>query len=336
MFTPAVQNALSRRSVLLGGLGLAASLTGCAGVDAGRGTTAAAAAGFPRRVDTALGPVEIAKRPERVVTLGREAEVSLALGVVPVGMAKGFRAEGAEPYLADPIAGKDVTLLDSAETIPYEQLAALRPDVILAGTRFGIEPELEQLAKIAPVVTFRKGSFVDTWQDQAGLIGEALGAEQRAAEVVAGLEKRLTDLAATHPEWAGRTFTLSFNYQAGTITSVIDPDDFAIRLMNQLGLVLSPTVQTLPTAARGQPDVSYELVSALDADVMLLAHASPDVQGQLEAAPVFASVPAVRDGRYVDVDLTTVSVLRTPMVLGIGYALDQLVPGLERAFPGGR
>jgi iron complex transport system substrate-binding protein len=64
---------------------------------------------------------------------------------------------------------------------------------------------------------------------------------------------------------------------------------------------------------------------------MLMAYISPDVQAQLEALPVFANLPSVREGRYIPVDLITVSALRTPMVLGIEYALDQLVPPLERA-----
>ena len=89
--------------------------------------------------------------------------------------------------------------------------------------------------------------------------------------------------------------------------------------------------QLRQTAGTEQPDLSYEVVSTLDADVLLMAHVSPSVQAQLEALPVFANLPSVGGGRYVPVDLITVSVLRAPMVLGIEYALDQLVPPLERA-----
>jgi iron-siderophore transport system substrate-binding protein len=322
---------LPRRLVLTGGLALAAGLAGCA---PGRTATdpGAPEAGFPRRVETALGPVDIPHKPKRIVTLGREAEVVLALDVTPVGMPKSYYADGVEPYLQDRISGRDVTVLNVDNAVPYEQIAALRPDVILAGTYYRIEAEQARLSQIAPVVTFRRGSYVDSWQEQAALVGEALGEEQRAAAVVAQLEARIADVAARHPSWPGRTFTLSFNYEAGKITSVVDPTDFAIQLINELGLVLSPGVDHLrQTAGTEQPDLSYEVVSTLDADVLLMAHVSPSVQAQLEALPVFANVPAVREGRYVPVDLITVSVLRAPMVLGIEYALDQLVPPMERA-----
>jgi iron complex transport system substrate-binding protein len=257
--------------------------------------------------------------------------VTLAFDVTPVGMPKGYYAEGVEPYLQDRIAGRDVTVLDMANGIPYEQVAALGPDLILAGTYYQVEGELARLSQIAPVVTFRRGSYVDTWQEQTALIGEALGEEQRAAAVVAQLEARIADVAAQHPAWRDRTFTISFNYEPGKITTIVDPEDFAIRLINQLGLVLSPGLAGLRQAGTEQPDLSYEVVSTLDADVMLMAYISPDVQAQLEALPVFANLPSVREGRYVPVDHITVSALRTPMVLGIEYALDQLVPPLERA-----
>lgn len=49
---------------------------------------------------------------------------------------------------------------------------------------------------------------------------------------------------------------------------------------------------------------------------MLLAHASPEIRIDLENQPLFANLPAVREDRYVVVDLVTVSALRTPMLRG--------------------
>jgi iron complex transport system substrate-binding protein len=80
-----------------------------------------------------------------------------------------------------------------------------------------------------------------------------------------------------------------------------------------------------------QPDVSYEAVEGLNADLVLMAHASDQLQSALEGNPVFANLPSVRDGRLVTVDLISVNALRTPMMRGINHALDLLVPELERA-----
>ncbi|MBW3574584.1 MAG: hypothetical protein KY450_06915 [Actinobacteria bacterium] len=98
------------------------------------------------------------------------------------------------------------------------------------------------------------------------------------------------------------------------MTTIANPEDFAVRLINQLGFVLSPTVSTLTDDVTQQPTISYEQIESLDADVMLVAHASPDVRADLESLPLFVNLPPVQDDRYVVVDLVAVSALRTPML----------------------
>lgn len=323
--------ALTRRDLLSGGLTLAALLTGC-GYDDQAEPAGATSAGFPRTFRTAHGSIRIPDEPRRIVTLGREAEVVLALGITPVGMLGAEFGDGVEPYLRNRIAGRDVEILDVTDGAPFERIAALNPDVILAGTYVALDAEHARLSEIAPVVGYVRGSYVDTWQEQATLIGQALGREAAAATEVDRRETRIRRIAARHPSWRGRTFSLSFNYQPGTLTSVTKQEDIAIRLLGQFGLRLSPQVSRLKAANEfGQPDISYELVSVLDAHVMIVAHATRDIRTQLERLPTFATLPAVREGRYVRLDLTTVSVLRTPMLLGIDHALDTMVPQIENA-----
>lgn len=323
---------ITRREFIVGGISIAALLAACGSEDEQARPANAAAGKFPRSVKTGLGPVDIPAKPKRVVTLGYEADVVLAMGVVPVGMRKEtFDPAGIPAYNRDAIAGKDVELIDTSSGVPYEQVAALRPDVILAGTLFEVEKEFDRLSKIAPVVSYRRGFSVDTWQEQAAIIGEALGEEEAAAAAVKALEDRIAGVASEHPEWAGKTFSLSFNFDVNQVTTVTNPEDFAIKLLNQLGLTLSPEVGKLTSNVTEQPTISYEQIGALDADVMLLSYVSDELRTELERLPLFTNLAAVRDGRYVAVDIITVSALRTPMVRGIGHALDQLTPQLEKA-----
>ena len=290
-----------------------------------------------RVVETAKGAVEIPERPERIVTLGFEANVLLDLGLVPVGMAREpFDPSGISSYNRELVEGENVTLIDmSTAELPFEQIAGLRPDLILAGTYYDIDKVHDRLSEIAPVVSYVKGSYEDTWQEQATLIGEATGKEAEAEAAVKRLSDRIAGMAARHPAWQGRTFSMSFNYDTGKITTITNPNDFAIRLLTELGLTLSPKVATLAGDDLSvQPDVSYEAVEALDADVILMAHASDQLQGSLEQNPVFANLPAVRNGGLVNVDLVSVNALRTPMMRGIDHVLDLLEPELERALGG--
>ena len=290
-----------------------------------------------RVVETAKGDIEIPGRPERIVTLGFEASVLLDLGLVPVGMAAdAYDPTGVPVYNREPVEGEDVELIDtSTAELPYEQIAGLRPDLILAGTYYDIDKAYDRLSEIAPVVTFVKGSYVDTWQEQATLIGEATGKEAEAERAIARVSDRIAGVAADHPDWKTKTFSMSFNYDTGKITTIVDPMDFAIQLVSQLGPTLSPKVTALAgDDPRTQPDVSYEAVEVLDADLVLMAHASGSLQDSLTSNPVFANLPAVEDGRVVTVDLVSINALRTPMLRGIDHALDLLVPDMERALGG--
>jgi iron complex transport system substrate-binding protein len=102
--------------------------------------------------------------------------------------------------------------------------------------------------------------------------------------------------------------------------------------VTQLGPALSPKVASLAGEDLSvQPDVSYESVEALDADLVLMAHASDTLQSSLTQNPVFANLPSTKQNRVVTVDLVSVNALRTPMLRGIDHALDLLVPEMERA-----
>lgn len=304
-------------------------LAGCGNPESqGEGSTEAF-----RTIKTAKGDIEVPERPARIVTLGFEASVLLDLGLVPVGMARdAYDPTGVPAYNREPVEGENVELIDtSGADLPYEQIAGLRPDLILAGTYYDIDKAYDRLSEIAPVVTYVKGSYVDTWQEQARLIGEATGKGAEAEAAIARVGDRISKIAAGHPAWKGKTFSMSFNYDTGKITTIVNPKDFAIQLLTQLGPALSPKVTILAGEDPAlQPDLSYEAVEALDADLVLLAHASESLQSSLTQNPVFANLPSVKEDRVVTVDLVSINALRTPMLRGIDHTLDLLVPEMER------
>jgi iron complex transport system substrate-binding protein len=96
--------------------------------------------GFPVTIENKLGRAEIPRRPERVVALGStDADIAVALGVTPLGVPKYVYGDGRDtPWLAARIGAADVVELD-AEQPSLEQIASLRPDVILASSFYSVD-----------------------------------------------------------------------------------------------------------------------------------------------------------------------------------------------------
>lgn len=287
---------------------------------------------FPVTITHKLGSTTIPEEPQRVVALGgADADIAVALGVPPVAVTKYSNGEYA-PWLKSEIDPAKVELIGGeggAEEVSLEQIAALKPDLILAGQYFQIDAQYEQLSQIAPTVAYQKTQLTDSWEEQTKVIGQALGRPDRAQEVIAGVRSKIDEVRRAHPEFEGKTATYSFNFAPDSIQTINSTDDYAAVLFDDLGLKLSPQV----TALEGDQGarISLEQIGILDADVLVLAYPSDDLRTSLENNPVFQSVPAVQDGRYVPLGLDAVSALRLPSVLSIPYGLDQLEPGLTKA-----
>ncbi|MGH8908550.1 MAG: ABC transporter substrate-binding protein [Egibacteraceae bacterium] len=321
---PAPVDELTRRGLLAGGLSLAALMAG-----GGAAAASTATAGFPRTVQTGHGPVLIPSEPERIVTMLAEADAVVALGRTPVAMAGSYAdPRMVDPWLVDRLGGAEVDLLNVNAEVPFEQIAAARPDLILAGTFYYIDEHYERLSAIAPTVTYVRGQQVDTWQDQTLLIGGALAEEEAARAAVARVESRIERI---RPDFEGRTCSLSHYYEPNAIAVIAHLEDFSARLLYSLGFRFTPGIEALAGGAVESEVIGLEQLPVLDADLLLMTHASPELRREIEANPLFANLPAVAGGRYVPVALTVVTAMRTPSILRVEYVLDELVPDFAEA-----
>lgn len=202
--------------------------------------------------------------------------------------------------------------------------------MILAGGYYEIDGEYDKLSGIAPVVAYRGTQLSYGWRPHARDVGRALGVEGKAGQSVAGVEDAIGDARAAHPEFEGKTVSYSFHFEPNAIQTINSPEDFAAQFLGELGLRLAPTVLGLKGTSGAQ--ISLERLGLLDADMLIMAFASAELQASLESSAVFATVPAVSRENYVPVSLDTVTAVRNPSVLSIPYGLEQLVPELAAAF----
>jgi iron complex transport system substrate-binding protein len=285
-----------------------------------------AGAAFPVTVVTKFGDVTVNAPPTRVVAMGwGDAETALALGVQPVGAADwlDFGGEGVGPWAAGRYTAPPA-IIGTLEP-SYEQIAALRPDLILDTKSSGDQQRYDLLSRIAPTIALPPGAdnYKTALTDQVTMVAAALGFPERGTELIADVEGRFAAAAAAHPEFAGRTVTVAA--RSGTGWGVYASSTERVEFMTRLGFVPNPRIESLPEVRFSHP-VSEEQLSVLDAD-LLVVFPIQRTAAEVNATPLFAAIPAVQAGRAIVFENPDVQkAYSTNSVLSIHFALDAVVP----------
>lgn len=297
-------------------------------------------AAFPVTIGHRFGSTTIPGPPKRLVTIGDE-DIAYALGVTPIGIIRDTQAPGGVPARLQGLVDlSKTTLLDvpqsaegeGAPGVNIEQVAALKPDLILAVNDFGLEQDYPNLAKIAPTVGFKTVWGGQSWQEQTLVGAKALGLEERGRQEVAKTEAAIRAVRDANPGLVGKSMTFSYAYAPGQIVTLKSTQDPAVKLMEELGMQIPQSVRDLPDISPGNPGgaLSFENISLLDADIVVMLYATDDLRKQVEALELFKKLRGVRDGRYFAMDLATTSALRTPTVLSIRWGLEQIRSSLAK------
>jgi iron complex transport system substrate-binding protein len=294
-----------------------------------------AGAGFPVTLKNTFGETTIEKKPERIVTLGWNAQdVVYALGETPVGMPKvtyGPTAAGVTAWDADRFDPAKTTLLDTGDGYPFEKIAALQPDVILAPYEGFDATVYKTLSGIAPTVAYPGAPWQTSWQEQTTLVGKALGKSAEAAKLIAGITELTRKAAADHPEFKGKTLTIG---SFGPENYVYMPTDPRVQILTEMGFVNSPGVQALQaknTKKEFAVTVSKEKVGEIDADVVV-GYVDGLTAKKFQADPVYASLGATKHGgAYLMEDQQVISGMSAVSVLSVPWVLDKILPGLSKA-----
>lgn len=305
--------------------------------------TEAEAGAFPVTIDHAFGETTIESEPKRVVTVGyADQDAALALGVVPVGADKivwgGNENDSTDWFDArlEELGGEQPTRYDESDGVPIDEIAKLRPDVVLASYSGITEQEYTKLSKLAPVVAYPDQPWSTSWQTSLETVGKALGRSEQAAEVKADVEQEIADTAEAHPELQDTSFVLGGI--TATDTSKIDyvtPIDVRPQVLTELGMENSPTVEELSKGSKSfYGSISAEKASTLQSDVFIamfydMAEASASV---LTKDPLLRQIPGVENGGLmVADDPKAAQSLSTPTALSLPYAMEHFVPEVAKA-----
>lgn len=277
-------------------------------------------------IEHTFGQTEVPVAPQRVVTFSApwtDALVALDVPITAEFVTRNYSGDNGKfpwtpAHQSEVVAGDD---------IDYEKLAALQPELILAG--YQTKETYERLAAIAPTIpVIDSDAVLDSWQqvtETAGVIFDRKAeADALVADVTTGIERFRADFPAAE----GKTFSYGqfTGDQFGLVAADTDP---AARTLGELGLTLDPQ-STKEGKGSARVLVSQEMVEVLDADLVIMW---PLTGGEEALKPVvgWSDLPAVRRGSYVIVDNTTASALASPSITSVPWALEhQLRPAFAK------
>ncbi|WP_354059220.1 ABC transporter substrate-binding protein [Devosia sp. 2618] len=288
---------------------------------------------FPQVFEHKFGTTTLEAQPERVVSLGYSSiDHYLAMGVAPVAVREwyGGYPNGSWPWAQDALGDASITLIP--EDFTYEQIAALEPDVIEAVSSGITAAQYAELSRIAPVVAPQEqyGDYGTPWYVQTDTIGRVLGKSAEAKVLVDGINQRIADIAAAHPEWKGMTAAVAF---ADVNPGAFRSDDIRVMTLNQLGFVTPAGIDEAESKYGFFTEFSLEDLSLIDTD-LLVWMMGDDLPDGIAALTMRSRLKAHLEGREILADRMLAGAFSYSSPLSLDYLLDRLVPEIELAVDG--
>lgn len=263
----------------------------------GSGTGGTSGAGPLSLTDDLGQTVTIEGAVERIVSLApSNTEIAFALGL-------GERLVGVTDFCDYPPAALEIESIGGIEP-NLEQIVALSPDLVLA---IGGDPEpaiIAQLRELGLVVLVLQPTDLEGLYHDIGLVGEATGTQEQAAELVATMRERVAAVTALTDEVTERP--LVFYELDGSDASrpwTAGPGSWHDQFIQLAG-------GTNLAGAQGSAwvQISAEEIIARDPDIIILGDAAWGVTPeQVAERPGWEVIAAVGQGRVHPIDDNLIS-----------------------------
>jgi len=318
----------SRRGFLALTAGTALVAAGCSGEKPG-----AVAGDGSVTVKHAFGETKIPAPPKRVVSAGFTGQDDLlALGVVPIAVTDWFGNEpfGVWPWAQAKLGGAQPAVLSLADGIQVDQIAALKPDLVIA-TNAGLDADTyAKLSAIAPTVAQSgRDAFFEPWKDQASTIGQAVFKYEDMGKLITAVDDAFAGAAKNNTSFSGKKALLV----SGTIFSdqlVVTPSGWRTDFLTQLGFGIPEDVAQYVHGDEALIPRDRATTVLDSADVLIWTTESDEEQSALLADPTFAALKATKTNRNVLTGKELAGALAFASVLSYPVVADKLPPLLAK------
>ena len=305
-----------------------AAVAGCTPGEAGRSSAGGVT------ITHAFGDTTVPAPPTRVVSAGlTDQDDLLSVGVVPVAITTWFGDQpfGVWPWAQPKLGSATPAVLNLDNGIQIDQIAMLKPNLIVA-VNAGLDADTYQkLSEIAPTIA-QSGddAFFEPWRQQAAAIGAAVFKKAEMATLVEAVDAKFTAVAQANPTFKDRTAVLLDGYFTGdTITATVA--GWRTEFLTAMGL-------TVPDAVKGFASGDHAMIARGDlprtlgrADVLIWCTGSDAEQAALLADPAVAELTASSPRRNVFTTAELSAAIAYASPLSYPLVADQLPPLLRQA-----
>jgi len=280
-----------------------------------------------------FGETVITQPPKRVVSAGyTEQDDLLAVGVVPIAVTNwwGDQPFAVWPWAQPKLGGAQPVVLNLDNGIAIDQIAGLKPDLIVA-INAGVDADTYQkLSAIAPTVPQSDGdAFFEPWKDQATAVGQAVFQADQMKSLIDAVDKQFAAVAQKNPQWQGKKALLMQGaLWQGTVVATLA--GWRTDFLNQMGLVIADSIK--PFGADHRAVIPRDHIKAVldSADVVIWTTESPDDQKVLLADPDVAASQATAQNRHIFTSKEQAAAIAFSSPLSYPLVADQLPPLISK------
>ena len=282
-----------------------------------------------------FGETTIPAPPKRVVSAGfTEQDDLLAAGVVPVAVTNWFGDQpfGVWPWATPKLGGARPALLNLDNGIQVDQIAKLKPDLIVA-INAGLDADTYQkLTAIAPTIAQSGGdAFFEPWKDQAAAVAAAVFQADKMKQLITDVDNKFADVAKKNAGFKDKkAILLAGSFYGDTLTATLR--GWRTEFLTEMGFQIPESLSAFAVDDHRAAIPHDKLGDALDAaDVLIWSTESDADQAALLADPAVSALSATKQNRNVFTGKDLAGAIAFASPLSYPVVAEQLPPLLKRA-----